>query len=223
VFTEDNGCLPQFCKRVGEDVSLTSINFTPSIVRQTLRKLKPNSYSGGLDGISNFFLNKCSSSLCLPLCHIFDTSFKNSDVPIQWLSAIVVPIHKSEPTSDPNNYRLISLTSACCRAMERIIKILNYLLKYNLISHHQYGFIKRRSTCTNLLESLSDLTNHLKILVAQALTNMISQCRLYAFEQWQLSRVHAEVNISKFLDCISLIFRYTFKPAKAGRQPLQDQ
>ena len=81
-----------------------------------------------------------------------------SDVPIQWLSAIVVPIHKSGPTSDPNNYRPISLTSACCRAMERIInkEILNHLLKYNLISHHQHGFIKRRSTCTNLLESLSD-------------------------------------------------------------------
>jgi len=47
----------------------------------------------------------------------------------------------------------------CCRVMERIInnEIWNYnLLKYTLISHHQHGFIKRRSTCTNLLECLSD-------------------------------------------------------------------
>jgi len=70
-------------------VSLTSINFTPSIVRQTLRMLKPSS-SAGLDRISSLFLYKCSSSLCLPLCHIFDTSFKNGQMPIQWLSAIVV-------------------------------------------------------------------------------------------------------------------------------------
>jgi len=54
VFIEDNGCLPQFCKRVNDDVSLTSVNFTPSIVRQTLRRLKPSS-SAGLDGISNLF------------------------------------------------------------------------------------------------------------------------------------------------------------------------
>ena len=43
--------------------------------------------------------------------------------------------------------------------MERITnnEILNYLLKYTtLMSHHQHGFIKRRSTCTNLLECLSD-------------------------------------------------------------------
>jgi len=157
VFVKDNGCLPQFSKRVNGDVSLTSVNFTPSIVRQTLRKLKPSS-SAGLDGISNLFLRKCASSLCLPLCHIFDTSFKNGQIPAQWLSAIVVPIHKSGPTSDPNNYRPISLTSTCCRAMERIInkEILTYLLKHNLISQHQHGFIKHRSTCTNLLECLSD-------------------------------------------------------------------
>ena len=96
--------------------------------------------------------------MSLPLCHIFDTSFKNSQIPEQWLSAIVLPVHKKGPTSDPDNYRPISLTSTCCRVMERIInnEILNYLLKYTLISHHQHGFIKRRSTCTNLLECLSD-------------------------------------------------------------------
>ena len=84
----------------------------------------------------------------------------NQCIPIQWLSAIglVVPIHKGGPTSDPINYRPISLTSACCRVMERMInkEIRNYLLKYNLISHHQHRFIKRRSTCTNLLQCLSD-------------------------------------------------------------------
>ena len=51
-------------------------------------------------------------------------------------SGLALPIHKSGPTSDPNNYRPISLTSTCCRVIERIInkEILNYLLKYNLIS-----------------------------------------------------------------------------------------
>jgi len=42
--------------------------------------------------------------------------------------------------------------------MERIInaEILIYLLKHNLIGQHQHGFIKWQSTCTNLIECLSD-------------------------------------------------------------------
>ena len=44
--------------------------------------------------------------------------------------------------------------------MEKIIveQLLKYLLTNNLISKHQHGFLSRRSTATNLLESLNDWT-----------------------------------------------------------------
>jgi len=44
--------------------------------------------------------------------------------------------------------------------MERIVNnsILNYLLDSSLITKHQHGFIRKRSTCTNLLESPHDWT-----------------------------------------------------------------
>jgi len=81
------------------------------------------------NSISNLFLKKCADSLCLPLCHhIFDTSFKNNQIPEQWRTAIVVPIHKKGVTSYPNNYRPISLTSTSCRVMERVIN--NEILDY---------------------------------------------------------------------------------------------
>jgi Reverse transcriptase (RNA-dependent DNA polymerase) len=157
VFTVDDGHIPDLPSRVTNSTSKTSVTFTPSIVRNTLRKLKPST-SAGLHGISNVFLKNCDLSLCLPLCHIFDTSFKTNRIPEQWLNAVVVPIHKKGVTNDPNNYRPISLTSTCCRVMERIInnEILDYLLKNSLITMHQHGFIKRKSTCTNLLECLND-------------------------------------------------------------------
>ena len=50
--------------------------------------------------------------------------------------------------------------------MERILNenILNYLLVNNLITKHQHGFIRGRSTSTNLLECIYDwslnLQNH---------------------------------------------------------------
>ena len=42
--------------------------------------------------------------------------------------------------------------------MERIInfELLHYLYQRGLISKHQHGFLHKRSTCTNLLESVYD-------------------------------------------------------------------
>ena len=65
VFTCDNDCTPELPRRVDMDTCLTSVTFTPTIVRRTICKLKPT-LSSGVDGISNLFLKKCSDSLCLP-------------------------------------------------------------------------------------------------------------------------------------------------------------
>ena len=48
--------------------------------------------------------------------------------------------------------------------MERIInsEMLNFLLTENLITKQQHGFIQRRTTCTNLLESIHDWTLNLQ-------------------------------------------------------------
>jgi len=63
-------------------------------------------------------------------------------------------------TASPNNYRPISLTSVCCRLMERIInsELLSYLYQHGLKSKCQHGFLHKHSTCrpTNLLESVHD-------------------------------------------------------------------
>ena len=94
----------------------------------------------------------------LPLCHLFDFSFKNEQLPDCWKMATVTPIFKQGKTSEPSNYRPISLTSNCCKVMERIINnsLLKYLLCNSLITANLHGFIKNRSTCGNILECLED-------------------------------------------------------------------
>ena len=54
----------------------------------------------------------------------------------------------------------VSLTSVFCKLMERIIvtEMLQYSKKHGLISNQQHGFLSKRSTATNLLESLDDWT-----------------------------------------------------------------
>ena len=158
----DNGLCPDVNNRAVDD-GLSTITFTPQTVRSVLLKLKPSN-SSGYDCIPNVFLKNCANNLAKSLCHIFSISFVDGCLPETWKYAIVTPVHKKGPTSDPNNFRPISLTATCCRVMERIINdtLLRYLLDRHLISKQQHGFIRRKSVCTNLLECLEDWTLNLQ-------------------------------------------------------------
>ena len=79
-------------------------------------------------------------------------------MPSSWKSAIVTPVFKKGSSSDPANYRPISQTSVFCKLMERAVTedITNYMLKNNLISSQQHGFLTKQSTLSNLLETMDD-------------------------------------------------------------------
>jgi len=63
------------------------------------------------------------------------------------------------------NYRPISLTSVLSKILERILvaKIIDHLHANGLVSPEQHGFLKRCSTCTNLLGSQNDWTLKINI------------------------------------------------------------
>ena len=81
-----------------------------------------------------------------------------SSVPNEWRAAHVVPVFKSGSSAQGANYRPISLTCIACKLVERIINVnlLGYLHRHKLISKAQHGFLSRRSTTTNLLETIND-------------------------------------------------------------------
>jgi len=128
VFTDDNGKQPTIDSRLEGATHLENILFTPSAVQRTLQNLKPTS-SAGPDQIPNLLLKSLAFELSHPLCHIFDMSFKCQQLPQVWKHAFVTPVFKNGTTCEANNYRPISLTSTCCRVMERIInkQLLDYL------------------------------------------------------------------------------------------------
>ena len=103
-------------------------------------------------------LKNLAGRLAYPLSLIFNSFMSTGSVPEAWKSAIVTPVYKSGLSSDPCNYRPISLTSIFCKLMERIMvaEMLQYCKQNELISKEQHGFLAKRSTTTNLLESLND-------------------------------------------------------------------
>jgi len=159
VCTKDDGFLPAFDKLVPENVAFSNVTFTPENVERVMRKLK-KSASSGPDGFPPILFIKQAAYLAVPLSILFNNSMSVGEIPDDWRKAIITPIAKGGVASDVSNYRPIALTSVVCKIMERVIvqHLLNYLYQHGLISHHQHGFLKRKSTTTNLLESLNDWT-----------------------------------------------------------------
>jgi hypothetical protein len=84
-------------------------------------------------------------------------------VPDEWKTAIITPVFKKGDAASVSNYRPISLTCVFSKLMERTIsyKIYQHLKANNVLHAAQHGFIKGRSTCSNLLESLNDWTKYI--------------------------------------------------------------
>ena len=79
-------------------------------------------------------------------------------VPSEWLNAIIIPVFKKEVSGKPS--RPISLTCVLSKIVERILsrRIFAHLQFNDILHSSQHGFCRNRSTTTNLLESLNDLT-----------------------------------------------------------------
>ena len=93
-----------------------------------------------------------------PLALHFTQMLSVGFVPSEWLRAIIVPVFKKGSAGIATNYRPISLTCVASKVMEHIIvkALLEHLVENDLLSSAEHGFLKGKSTCTNLLESHND-------------------------------------------------------------------
>ena len=159
VFTADDGLLPEFVPRLSENNSLNCVLFTFDKVLKTLKSL-PSKCSKTPDGFPAFFLKSLAPAIAFPLSLLFEMSMSTGDIPLVWKTALVCPVFKKGSRKQPSNYRPISQTCILCKVMESIISssMISFLRTHNLISQDQFGFLTRRSTCTQLLLTLNNWT-----------------------------------------------------------------
>lgn len=137
-----------FAEKESVEVEVMSkVRFNAHNVARALQRLKANK-SPGPDGIPAILLKNCAKELSPHLAKLFNLSYSSGIFPTSWKLAHVFPIPKKGDKSMPSNYRPIALTSLLSKTMESIIvdKLFDHLEKYNLLSDHQYGFRKARST-----------------------------------------------------------------------------
>ena len=122
-------------------------NVTEKEVLKHLKNLK-RSCAVGLDEIPGSFLRDIAYVIAKPLTHIINCSLKNASVPSDFKSSKVVPIFKTGQKDNFDNYRPISVLPAVSKIIEKCVhtQIMEHLEHNNLLSIHQFGFRKKRST-----------------------------------------------------------------------------
>ena len=154
VFTPDNGTPINVAPKT--NVKMKDVSVTNKQILDAIKQLQPKT-SMSPDGIPAFVLKKTGHSIVNFLRKFFQLTLLTGQLPSQWKSAIVIPVHKKAAKDKAENYRPVSLTSPICRLLEYIIKeeILNHVFAQKLISRHQQGFLPKRGTATQLLQTFN--------------------------------------------------------------------
>ena len=133
------------------DGFLDSVHISLQSISNRLSSLDVET-SMGPDGLHPRLLKSCNS-LAYPLYLICQKSLQCGNLPAQWKVSTVIPLFKKGSRYSPLNYRPISLTSVCCKTLEREIAdaLYDYLDSNRLFSHNQYGFRRGRTVDDQLL------------------------------------------------------------------------
>ena len=144
---------PDSCK-----ILLDDFDFTVNDVELLLRKCD-DSLSSGPDNIPSFVLRQCSTILAPAVYSLFQ-QVKNSGIwPSEWKHAIITALHKSGSTNDVKNYRPISILCKLSLLFERLLLDFIYPKVKSQISPKQHGFMKHRSTSSQLVHYTQLLYN----------------------------------------------------------------
>ena len=131
---------------------LDEVYVSPENVVKVLSGLNSSSDTGP-DGLHPHLLMACSDALSLPFYLLFEKSLDERVLPNLWNISIVVPLYKNSSRCNPLNFHCVSLTSVCCKVLERVIvlQVVEYLESYVLLSVDQFDFCKGRSVENQLL------------------------------------------------------------------------
>ena len=135
------------------DNRLNNIECTSNEIQTLIELLNPNKATGP-DGISNKMLKAVAKEVSVPLNILFNRSFREGKFTNIWKSSNVIPIPKKGDSSDPSNFRPVSLLSNIAKLQERIVfkNVYNFLMENDLLYKYQSGFLPNHSTTYQLVD-----------------------------------------------------------------------
>lgn len=136
--------------------NLHTITVTEDFILKLLKGIDPTKGAGS-DKIPPYFYANCAESLAKPVTFVFNRCLREGFFPKIWKTAHIIPIHKKGTKSSIENYRPISILNTLGKLMEKTAHHHLYPFIYHNIPHQQHGFIKGRSTNTNLAVFTNDV------------------------------------------------------------------
>lgn len=130
--------------------AIGDIEIDPDVVLKALKSLDLTK-GPGPDRIPPIFIVNCANALMTPLTLLFTRSVKEGTVPSLWKSAFITPVHKNGNKGDVKNYRPISKLCLFAKILERLVYTQVYSTLLNTFIPEQHGFLRNRSTVSNLL------------------------------------------------------------------------
>ncbi|WP_195910758.1 reverse transcriptase domain-containing protein [Solemya velum gill symbiont] len=119
-----------------------------------LSQSKSHNTAPGPGGTHYDLLKHLSSQSLELILDIFNYIWTSGSLPSSWKEATVIPIAKpGKDSTDPENYRPISLTGCLCKTMERMIndRLVWFSEPNNFSTNLQFGFRQGRSTIDHLV------------------------------------------------------------------------
>ena len=127
---------------------------TVTDIYNALKRLK-QSGTRDLDGLNTKILRLAAPVITNTLTHVFNLCIAKRTFPNTFKIAKVIPLYKSGDSSNPPNYRPVSVVSVLAKPLEKHINkhLFLHLDKYNPLHPSQSGFRKKHS-CQTALTSL---------------------------------------------------------------------
>lgn len=106
----------------------------------------------GPDGVHPLILKRCAKLLAAPLTELFNESLSSGVFPNQWKKSSVTPIFKKGARSNIQNYRCIAKLQTIAKFFEFLVNVKLLELVNDKLTRNQHGFMRSRSTASNLAE-----------------------------------------------------------------------
>ena len=109
--------------------------------------LKPGKATG-IDTVNNEMVLEALTIYPEAFLNIMNILAKEGKGVSNWLTSLLVPIHKKGAVDDPDNYRGIALISCLAKFFYAILnnRLMDYCLKYQILSPSQLGFLAGNRT-----------------------------------------------------------------------------
>ena len=105
-----------------------------------------------LDGLNTKILQIVAPVITNTLTYVFSLCIMKSNFPDAFKIAKVIPLYKSGDSTNPSNYRPVSIVSVLSKPLEKHISkhLLLHFNRYNLLHPNQSGLRKKHSYQTAL-------------------------------------------------------------------------